>query len=163
MAKTFKATFSLRLYNSIITFLLRRGVKIGPMALLTVRGRKSGQLRTTPVAIIEQDGQRWLSSPYGNVNWVRNLRAAGEGVIKRGRRSERVLAIELSNQEAAPLLQRTLASAPSFLLAYYDVAPGASLAAFEREAARHPTFRLQSVSEQAGAGENAPDAKTVRS
>lgn len=97
MARTFKVTFSLRLYNSIITFLLGREVIMGPMALLTVRGRKSGQLRTTPVAIIEQDGQSWLSSPYGNVNRVCNLRAAGEGVIKRGRRSERVLALELND------------------------------------------------------------------
>lgn len=149
MAKTFKVTFTLRLFNAMITVLLRLGFKINSMALLTVRGRKSGQPRTTPIALSEQDGLRWLISPYGNVNWVRNLRAAGEGIVTRGRRSERILAVELSAQEAAPLLKKSLAGAPAFLLDYFEVKPDSPLADFEREAPRHPVFLLKSSSEQA--------------
>jgi deazaflavin-dependent oxidoreductase (nitroreductase family) len=65
--------------------LLRLGVKMGPMILLTVRGRKSGQPRTTPVAMTEHDGKRYLVGTFGDVNWVRNLRAAGEATLRSGR------------------------------------------------------------------------------
>ena len=93
--------------NFVITTLLRAGVKIGNMSLLTVRGRKSGQPRTTPVWLEEHNGQRWVISPYGQVNWVRNLRAAGEATLTRGRRTERVASVELPPQEAAPMLKQS--------------------------------------------------------
>ena len=83
MAKTFRATFGVRFGNAMVTTLLRTGVRMGPMTLLTVRGRKSGQPRTTPVAIVEHEGQRWLISPYGQSDWVRNLRAAGRAKATR--------------------------------------------------------------------------------
>ena len=134
------------------------------MALLTVRGRKSGEPRTTPVALVERDnGQYWLMAPYGSVNWVRNLRAAGEGVITRGRHSERVLAEELSTQEAAPILKETLARAPSFLRAYFDVTPDSPLAEFEQEALRHPVFLLKSSSIQEIDRKNMSDARAALS
>lgn len=163
MAKTFRATFTVRFSNKIITLLIRSGVKIGPMSLLTVRGRKSGQPRTTPVAIVENDGQRWLSSPYGEVDWVKNLRKAGEATLTRARRIERVSAVEVSPREAALVLQRTLPNAPSFLRAYFDVAPDASLADFEREALRHPVFRLESLSQREEGRASSPEKKTVLS
>jgi deazaflavin-dependent oxidoreductase (nitroreductase family) len=128
------------------TFLLRMGVKMGNMTLLTVRGRKSGQPRTTPVTLIELDGERLLIAPFGTVNWVRNLRATGEATLRRGRHSERVSAVELSIQEAAPVLKKTLARVPSFVTNYFDVTPDSPLADFEREAPRHPVFRLNTLS-----------------
>lgn len=79
--------------------MLRVGVPMGPNALITVRGRKSGEPRTTPVALIEFGGRRWVSSPYGAVNWVRNLRAAGRATLTIHRRRESVLAIELPAEE----------------------------------------------------------------
>lgn len=145
MAKAFRAGFGVRFSNTMVAALLRIGVKMGPMTLLTVRGRKSGQPRTTPVAIGERDGQRWVISPYGQVDWVRNLRAAGRATLTRGRRKEAITAIELSPTEAAPLLKQSLAGAPSFLHAYFDVTPDAPLEAFEREAPRHPVFLLRPV------------------
>src|SRR5678815_4790816 len=110
-----------RLGNLVTTTLLRAGVKIMgpnkvPMYLLTVRGRKSGQPRTTPIVVIEQDGRRYLVSPFGIVDWVRNLRAAGEAILTRGRRPEKVQATDLPAGEAALVLKRLLAGAiPSFL------------------------------------------------
>ena len=152
MAKTFKATFFLKTLNTMNIALLRAGVKMGKMTLLTVRGRKSGQPRTTPVMLTEQNGQRWLVSSYGQVNWVRNLRAAGEATLNRGRHTERIYAAELSAREAAPLLKHTLASVPSYLLAYFDVTPDSPLEDVEREVPRHPVFLLKSASEQQDAG-----------
>lgn len=88
------------LFNRIISWLGRRGVPLGPNQLLTVRGRKSGVLRTTPVAIIEVAGRRWVQSPFGEVQWTRNLRAAGEATLSKGRHSERITATALSRDEA---------------------------------------------------------------
>src|SRR5215831_14181865 len=95
--------------NSIAHRLLRLGPLMGPNALLGVRGRKSGQLRTTPVALVEVGGRRWTVGTFGNVNWVRNLRAAGEGTLTVGRRTERVRAVELDRAEAVSFFVDVLA------------------------------------------------------
>lgn len=147
MAKTFRVSFGVRLSNFFIRNMLRAGIKIGAMALITVRGRKSGQLRTTPIVVGEADGSRWIVSPYGEVNWVRNLRAAGEATLTRGRRSERITATALSAEEAAPVLKKSLQGAPSFLLAYFDVRPDSPLEDFLREAPRHPVFLIRNLAE----------------
>lgn len=87
------------LFNPIARRLIGAGVPMGPNALITIRGRKSGEPRTTPVALIEIEGRRWVSSPYGEVNWVRNLRASGEATITIGRKRVPVRAVELSKEE----------------------------------------------------------------
>jgi deazaflavin-dependent oxidoreductase (nitroreductase family) len=92
--------FFVPLFNPIARRLLRVGIPLGPNALLTVRGRKTGALRTTPVALLEVGGRRWVIGTFGDVNWVRNLRAAGEGILTRGRRRQPVRAVELSPPEA---------------------------------------------------------------
>ncbi len=74
MAKTYRVGPAVRMSNALVAALLRRGVKVGSNTLLTVPGRKSGQPRTTPVTILEWNSKRWLQSPFGEVNWVRNLR-----------------------------------------------------------------------------------------
>ena len=148
--RRFRATFTARLGNRIITALLRLGVPMGNMILLTVPGRKSGQPRTTPVALGERDGRRWLLSPYGEVDWVRNLRAAGGGVLTRGRHREHFTATALNAAEAAPLLQESVAGAPGFIQQHFAAAPGAPLADFERIAPDHPVFALQPLAQGQG-------------
>jgi deazaflavin-dependent oxidoreductase (nitroreductase family) len=87
------------LFSPLAKPLLGAGVPLGPNGLLTVRGRTTGLPRTTPVAIIAKDGRRWIWAPWGDVHWVRNLRAAGRATITvRGRREE-VTAIELDRAE----------------------------------------------------------------
>ncbi len=85
--------------NPIVQRMLGIGFPMGPNGLITIRGRTSGEPRTTPIAIIEIDGRRWVQSPFGEVNWVRNLRAAGEATITVGKRTEEVRAVELSKAE----------------------------------------------------------------
>lgn len=97
------------LFNPIAHRLLRLGPLMGPNALLGVRGRRSGQLRTTPVALVEVGGRRWTVGTFGNVNWVRNLRAAGEATLTVGRRTERVRAIELDRAQAEAFFADVLA------------------------------------------------------
>ncbi|HEU5369199.1 MAG TPA: nitroreductase family deazaflavin-dependent oxidoreductase [Ktedonobacterales bacterium] len=153
MAKTYRVTFAVRASNWLVARLLRAGVKMGPkgfpMVLLTVRGRKSGQPRTVPVVMTEQDGQRYLIGTFGDVNWVRNLRAAGAATLARGRRAESVAAVELPTAEAARVLKRVVSIAPGFIRGYFDVTSQSSLEEFEREAPRHPVFRVQPLAQPA--------------
>ena len=85
----------LTVFGPIAKVVLAAGVPLGPNALITIRGRKSGRPRTTPLAIIEVAGRRWVWPPWGDVQWVRNLRAAGRATISVRRRTEAVTATEL--------------------------------------------------------------------
>jgi deazaflavin-dependent oxidoreductase (nitroreductase family) len=96
------------LFNPIAARLLGAGLPLGPNALLTVTGRKSGQQRTTGVALVEANGRRWVIGTFGDVNWTRNLRAAGEAVLTRGRMRQRVRSVELTPQEAATFFTEVL-------------------------------------------------------
>jgi len=151
MAKTDKAPKFVRVANMLTTTLLRAGfplvgpgLVIGnyPMYLLAVRGRKSGQQRTVPLAIIERNGKRYVGSPYGIVDWVRNLRAAGEAILTRGRRSETVNARELPTSEAALVLREDVKGGNPFARSY-GVTADSSLEEFERAVVSHPLFVLE--------------------
>jgi deazaflavin-dependent oxidoreductase (nitroreductase family) len=83
------------------TRLLALGIPMGPDTLMRVRGRTSGLPRTVAVAVLEFDGRRWVIGAYGEVNWVRNLRASGEAEVRIGRRWQRFRAVPLSAEEAA--------------------------------------------------------------
>jgi len=74
---------------------------MGPNALITVKGRKTGLPRTTPVALVEIDGKKWVIGTFGEVNWVRNLRAAGVATLSVGSRREEVRSVELTPEEGA--------------------------------------------------------------
>ena len=87
------------LFNPVAKVLLAAATPMGPNGLITIRGRKSGLPRTTPVAIIEVSGRRWVWAPWGDVHWVRNLRAAGRATITVRRRNEDVRATELDPAE----------------------------------------------------------------
>lgn len=95
LSDTAKAPGFVGVLNPLARRLLRLGPLMGPNALITVRGRKSGVLRTTPVALVEIGGRRWVIGTFGETNWVRNLRAAGEASVSVGRRRDEVKATEL--------------------------------------------------------------------
>jgi deazaflavin-dependent oxidoreductase (nitroreductase family) len=142
----FRPNFMTGAINALINRLLKLGINMGPrggrLTLLTVRGRTSGEPRTTPVSLTESDGRRFLVSTFGEVNWVRNLRAVGTGTIGKGRHAEHVRAVELPAEEAAEIIKRVLAIAPGFTRAQYDVTPSAPFSEFVREARRHPVFEI---------------------
>src|SRR6266496_3769491 len=95
-------------WGPLAKVLLAAGVPMGPNALVTIRGRKSGLPRTTPVAIIEVSGRRWVWAPWGDVQWVRNLRAAGRATITVRRRPEEVRATELDPTQRAGFFRDVL-------------------------------------------------------
>jgi deazaflavin-dependent oxidoreductase (nitroreductase family) len=149
--RTARAPGFVDFFNPLAQRLLRLGVPLGPNALLTVRGRKTGEARTTPIALVEVDHRRWLVGTFGEVNWVRNLRAAGEGWIQVGRRREPITASELSTEEAAgffadvlgPYVRRTPLGGWLLrsVLGAHDILDDP-----EGAAQRHPVFELTSAS-----------------
>src|SRR5256886_15464241 len=154
MAKTSQVPLFVRIGNILTTTLLRAGFKLVgpgnyPMYLLTVRGRNSGLPRTVPIVIIQQNGKRYLASPYGIVDWIRNLRAAEEAILTRGRRSETVNARELPPKEAALVLREDIKGGNPFAR-YYQVTAESSLEDFERTTVSHPVFVLESNQQQRG-------------
>ncbi len=98
----------IRRSNSLSTWLLRHGMPMGPNGLLTVRGRSSGEPRTAPVAIAAIEGRRYVIGAYGDVQWTRNLRAAGEADIRLHGRDEHVRAVELDHAAALEFFGVTL-------------------------------------------------------
>lgn len=99
MGASAKAPSFVRFFNPVAQRVLRMGPLLGPNALITVRGRKSGEPRTTPVALVDIDGRRWVIGTFGEVNWVRNLRAAGDATVTVGRKAQEVRATELGLEE----------------------------------------------------------------
>ena len=95
-------------WGPIAKVLLAVGVPMGFNGLITVRGRKSGLSRTTPVAIIEISGRRWVWAPWGAVQWVRNLRAAGRATITVRRRKEEVITTELDQPQRVAFFRDVL-------------------------------------------------------
>jgi deazaflavin-dependent oxidoreductase (nitroreductase family) len=151
MATTEKTPWFVHWGNVLTLTLMRAGVKLVgpyiffgsyPMYLFTVHGRKSGLPRTVVLAIMERNGKRYVGSPYGIVDWVRNLRAAGEAILTRGRRAETVNAIELPKDEAALVLREETRSGNPFTR-FYGVTADSSLEEFERAVITHPLFVLE--------------------
>src|SRR5689334_651322 len=91
-----------RVLNPIATTLMRLGVRPDPrMALLTVRGRRTGRSRTVPIGVFDRDGRKYIVAAFGEVNWVRNLRAAGTASITQGNHSASYAAEQVDGEEAA--------------------------------------------------------------
>ena len=105
---TNRAPGVVRRSGGITNRLLAAGLPLGPNVLLTIRGRTSGEPRTTPIAVVEVDGRRFVMGAYGDVQWTKNLRAAGEAEIGHGGDAERVLARELTRDEAEDWFANTL-------------------------------------------------------
>ncbi|MGP7999489.1 MAG: nitroreductase/quinone reductase family protein [Streptosporangiaceae bacterium] len=97
-----------RLFNNTVAALTRAGISVYGSRVLAVRGRKSGEWRTTPVNLLTVAGQRYLVAPRGQAQWVRNLRVAGDGELRVGRRSERFTATELADPDKPPVLREYL-------------------------------------------------------
>jgi deazaflavin-dependent oxidoreductase (nitroreductase family) len=143
MAATYRLSMGRRIVNALVRAALWAGIAPTRYALLTVPGRRSGRPLSTPVIVLRRGGERWLVAPYGERAWVRNARAAGQVTLSRGRRRLSVPIEEVGPEEAGPVLKNYLRQTP-ITRPFFEVTPDAPLAAFAREAPRHPVFRLGS-------------------
>ncbi|MBN1994912.1 MAG: nitroreductase family deazaflavin-dependent oxidoreductase [Anaerolineae bacterium] len=141
MAKTYQVNTTVKFINRLMQALVRFGLGPKQTYMLTVRGRKSGKLYSTPVSLVEEGDTRWLVAPYGEVSWVKNARAAGEVTLTQGRRSETVAIKEAGPEESGPVLKKYIKLEP-ITQPYFEVGPDAPVEAFVAEAPRHPVFRI---------------------
>lgn len=100
--------FTQQVFNRGISRLTRLGISVWGSRVLRVRGRKSGEWKTTPVNVLTIDGQRYLVAPRGVTQWVRNLRVAGGGELAVGRQVQAFTADELPDDAKAPILRNYL-------------------------------------------------------
>jgi hypothetical protein len=134
----------LELANPLVVALQRRGVVIGTMRLLSVPGRKSGQLRTTPVSPLTVRGERYIIAGLEGADWVKNARVAGWGILARGRDRERINLVELPLQERPPILREFPRKVPHgvrFFRHLYGISGTPD--EFEGLAPRCPVFRVE--------------------
>src|SRR5262245_53367258 len=149
MAQQYRLGFIRRAANVFVRLLLALRLPVPHTYLLAVRGRRTGVLRKTPVTLVEDDRGRFLVAPYGEVNWVRNARSAGRVQLRHGSQWRTAQSTELSPKDAAPILKTYITQA-RIVRPYFDVTPASSMAEFEREAPRHPVFRITGEAETAG-------------
>lgn len=97
-----------KFFNGMVANLTKAGVSLWGSRVLAVRGRKSGEWRTTPVNLLTHNGERYLVAPRGHVQWVRNLRVAGTGELRVGRRTETFRATELADADKPEVLRAYL-------------------------------------------------------
>lgn len=125
--------------NALADLFARLGM--GPIHVLTTRGRRTGRLHATPVVPIEHDGSTWLVAPYGRVSWVDNARAAGRVTLRHGRATRWYAVREASAEEAGPVLKRYVAIAGR-TRACFSATADSPVEDFVAEAGRHPVFEL---------------------
>lgn len=133
-----------RVFNKTVAVLTRLGISLWGSRVLAVRGRKSGEWRTTPVNLLTFEGGRYLVAPRGVTQWVRNIRAAGGGELRLGRRAEDFTVTELAD-DAKPALLRAYLKRWKFEVGmFFDgVGPDASDEELRRIAPGYPVFRVE--------------------
>ena len=132
-------------FNEIVAALTRAGISIWGSRVLGVRGRKSGEMRTTPVNLLTVDGERYLVAPRGVTQWVRNVRVTGEAELRLGRRVEPIRVEELSDDEKPAILRAYLKRWKFEVGVFFDgVDASASDETLRGIAPGYPVFRVHS-------------------
>ncbi|GGQ13718.1 nitroreductase [Streptomyces pseudogriseolus] len=130
-------------FNRIVGWLARHGVSVAGTAELSVRGRKSGQMQRLPVNPHVHAGQQYLVSARGHSQWVRNMRAAGGGELRVGRKVRTFTAVEIPDAERLPVLRTYLEKWGWEVNQYFQ---GVTASSSDEEllaaAPDHPVFRI---------------------
>jgi deazaflavin-dependent oxidoreductase (nitroreductase family) len=138
-----KPTTSTRLFNSSVAAMTRLGISVWGSRVLSVRGRKSGEWRSTPVNLMSLGGHRYLVAPRGHTQWVKNLRAAGGGELRVGRRVEPFTATELADDQKPEILRAYLRRWRFEIGVFFDgVGPEAPDAKLLEIAPGYPVFQI---------------------
>ena len=145
MAKTYRLNVAARLINRVFRLMTRLGLGASYRHILTVPGRTTGRLYSTPVDVIEVAGDRWLVAGYGPASWVRNARAAGEVALSRGGRTETFKVEEVAAPAAIPVLRAYIAEI-KVTRAYFDASPESPDDVIAAELERHAVFRVAPTS-----------------
>jgi deazaflavin-dependent oxidoreductase (nitroreductase family) len=142
--------------NRAVAFLTRRGLSVWGSRVLAVRGRKSGEWRTTPVNVLDLDGERYLVAPRGHVQWTHNMRAAGGGRLHLGKNVEEFAAVEVPDDDKTPILRDYLRRWKAEVGVFFDgVGPDSTDEDLRAIAPKHPVFRIRQAGGAEGGGASA--------
>ena len=128
--------------KAVISGLTRLGVSVWGSRELAVRGRTSGQWRTTPVNLLTHDGERYLVAPRGVTQWVRNIRAAGGGELRVGRRTETITVTEVADADKPAILAAYLRRWKFEVAMFFDGVDAGDETALRSIASGYPVFRV---------------------
>ena len=142
MSRRYRLGLLRRTVNAVVSPLARIGLAGRRTHLLTVPGRESGRLYTTPVSLAWLESDRFLVAPYGERNWVKNARAAGWVELRRGSRRERLAVEEATPEQAVPVLRDYYRWA-WVTRPFFEVTLDSPDEAWLAEAPRHPVFKLR--------------------
>jgi deazaflavin-dependent oxidoreductase (nitroreductase family) len=135
--------FTKHVFNRAVAGMTRLGISVWGSRVLVVRGRTTGEPRSTPVNLLTHDGNRYLVAPRGNTQWVRNLRVAGEGDLKVGRRTEHFTADEVADADKTEVLRAYLKRWRWEVGMFFDgVRADSPDDELRRIAPDHPVFRI---------------------
>jgi deazaflavin-dependent oxidoreductase (nitroreductase family) len=135
--------FTRNVFNRSVAFLTRHGVSVLGSRVLAVRGRSSGEWRTTPVNLLTLDDRRYLVSPRGEGQWVRNIRVAGGGELRVGKKTEAFRARELAEEEKVPVLRAYLKRWKVEVGVFFEgVGPDSTDEQLQAIGPRHPAFEV---------------------
>jgi deazaflavin-dependent oxidoreductase (nitroreductase family) len=138
--------FTRNVFNKAVAGLTGLGVSVLGSRILAVRGRKSGEWRTTPVNLLVIDGQRYLVAPRGHTQWVRNMRAAHGGELRLGRKAEPFTATEIGDDEKPAILRAYLKRWKAEVGVFFGgVGPDSSEQELRRIAPDHPVFKVDAA------------------
>jgi deazaflavin-dependent oxidoreductase (nitroreductase family) len=136
--------FTRNVFNRLVAGAVRVGIGFYGSRVLEVRGRKSGEWRSTPVNLLTVDGADYLVAPRGNTQWVRNIRASGGGRLRLGRRRREIKVVELGDEQKTPLLRAYLKRWAWEVGVFFEgVDANSSDEQLLRIAPDHPVFRLE--------------------
>jgi deazaflavin-dependent oxidoreductase (nitroreductase family) len=137
--------FTRTVFNPTVAWLTRAGFSVWGSRELRVRGRTSGEWRTTPVNLLSHDGQRYLVAPRGHTQWVKNLRVAGEGELRVGHHTEAFRAEEVADDDKVEILRAYLKRWKLEVGVFFDgVSATSPDAELRRIAPDHPVFCITS-------------------
>lgn len=135
--------FTVRVLNPLVAWLTGHGVNVWGAQVLAVRGRSSGEWRTTPVNPLTLGGDRYLVAPRGHVQWTRNMRAAGGGELRCGGRTEVFVAEEVADDDKTEILRGYLRRWKAEVGVFFGgVGPDSCDEALRAIAPDHPVFRI---------------------
>jgi hypothetical protein len=143
--------FTKNVFNRTVAVFTRLGVSVWGSRILRVRGRKSGEWRSSPVNLLTYQGTRYLVAPRGNTQWVRNIRVGNEGELVLGGRAEKFRAVEIPDQAKLPILRDYLKRWKFEVGVFFDgVGPDSPESELRRIAPDHPVFRVDPATDSRG-------------
>jgi hypothetical protein len=140
--------------SKVIIGLQRLGIAFFSFHVISIPGRRSGQMRTTVVSPFVVDGQRYLLS-FGQLDWVRNARAAGWAIVSRGRKQEKVALVEIKPPESRAIVRefpRQIPAGVQFFIRMGLVEKPAGPDQFETAAEKLAVFRIDPANDSGRRG-----------